>query len=65
MADRARRILQPDWPVLLRVRLTRMDSYTARKDGRFQDALVIFREVARVCAQAGDWSAEINARTIW
>ena len=62
MADRARRILQPDWPALLRVRLMRMDSNVARKDSRFQDALVIFREVARVCAQAGDWSAEINAR---
>ena len=62
--ERARRLLRPEWPARLRVRLVRLDSYAARRAGRMLEALQLFREVARVCVQAGDWGPEIGARNV-
>jgi predicted ATPase/DNA-binding winged helix-turn-helix (wHTH) protein len=61
-ADEARALLQPDWPVTLRVRLLRVDAYSARRDGRFAEALALSREVVRVSVSTGDWLLEVIAR---
>ena len=62
--EHARRLVRPEWPARLRVRLVRLDSYTARRAGRLSEALQLFREVVRVCVQAGDWGPEIGARNV-
>ena len=62
--EQARCLLQAEWPARLRVRLVRLDSYAARRAGRLPEALRLFREVARVCVQAGDWGPEISARNV-
>ena len=62
--EQARQLFRPDWPARLRVRLLRLDSYAARRAGRLSEALQLFREVARVCVQAGDWGPEIGARNV-
>ena len=62
--EQARCIVQPEWSARLRVRLLRMDSYAARRAHRLPEALQLFREVARVCVQAGDWGPEIGARNV-
>lgn len=62
--EQARYIVRPDWSAGLRVRLLRLDSYAARRARRLPEALQLFREVARVCVQAGDWGPEIGARNV-
>ena len=42
--------------------LVRIDSYVARRTGRFAEALPLFRESVRLGVKSGDWSAEVNAR---
>jgi tetratricopeptide (TPR) repeat protein len=61
-ADKARALLQPDWPATLRVRLLRVDAYSVRRDGRLSEALELSREVVRVSVSTGDWLLEVMAR---
>jgi predicted ATPase/DNA-binding winged helix-turn-helix (wHTH) protein len=59
---RARRIVRADWPPRLHVRLTRLESFMARRAGDMARALELFRKVVEFNVLAGEWSAEISAR---
>src|SRR6185437_14669553 len=39
-AEEARALIQEDWPATLRIRLLRVDGYSARREGRLAEALV-------------------------
>jgi tetratricopeptide (TPR) repeat protein len=60
--DEARALMQPDWPAMLRIRLLRTDGFLARRAGRFDEALPLFREAVRISASIGDWLLEVMAR---
>ena len=62
--EQARCIVKPHWSARLRVRLLRLDSFAARRARRLPEALQLFREMARVCVQVGDWGTEIGARNV-
>jgi tetratricopeptide (TPR) repeat protein len=62
-ADEARKLLQPEWPATLRIRLLRMDGYLARRACRYGEALALFREAVRASASTRDWLLEVIARS--
>ena len=60
--DEARNLIQPDWPAEFRIHLLREDARVARRTGRFDEALALYRDVVRATAAIGDWRLELLSR---
>jgi hypothetical protein len=60
--DEARALLRPDWPAMLRIRLLRFDGWLARRSGKLNEAMKLFRESVRVSVSTRDWLLEMIAR---
>jgi hypothetical protein len=61
-ADEARQLVGPDWPGMLRIRQVRLDAYLARRAGRIDEAVPLYRDAVRVGALTGDWLLEVTTR---
>ena len=61
--DEARRLLLPDWPPELHIRMLRSDASVARKENRGADAVRLLVDSARLARAAGDWRLEVISRT--
>jgi hypothetical protein len=61
--DEARRLLLPDWPPELHIRMLRSDAWIARRENRGGDAVRLLLEATTLSRAAGDWRLEVISRT--